>query len=855
MWQPSESATLNNNKVYSYIHKKNNLRVILCPVSGSSCTAYMRAVSAGSKEEAGTTPEGAAHFIEHMSFRIQNGKIWSLASKGDVINAETNMDSTRFFVVHLPNQTEETIKIDAARFKENAVPADKLSTEMKAVLNELERGEQIGNKMFHTTSSVAILEHPYHHSTIGTETTVQQTKPIDMEHFRSKYYVPNNTTLIFVGALNPPEIMKHVDMHFGGMLPGLECNPIHSPEPQQHGKRIVELCSPSPCPMICMAFRAPRGNTKESVAFQVISRLVYHRSKGRASGLIADGTFHDLSTYAPRNLDPYLWFFHGTYAQTSKEIRETNVEKMLEILHSFITHKVSSEQMNHAKNSLIDDWTRGTESVQDIMNEIGRSVSMANWEDFQDKHLQLECLTSEDIRQVAKTYFNEQNMTVTHVIPSNKGMIEKKTRAPETFSGQVSPELDQIETVGSEGQWTINRMTPVTHFIHTPRASYVRAIVSARFSPAEHDKATLLVATMNESVAREFTNTLSENHSEMTIGHNHEFIHMNMAFPCSVESIQLASSRMFNDNWLSPNLSEGTLSLHKKHLVAELESRKTDQNWLVKKHFIGALFERTQYDIPIDERVRRISELSTKDIKRFHNDYLKKNDSTYVTMITPSSETAAALGNILPAHSKIPTQTLEWTSATRKESTFTKKLNGYGSTAIMMGQTVSKDMTYKEKIALKAACEILGGGMTGRLMHTVREQKGLGTYGIYAVLQTISSKTDPIVCVQGTFSPSSLKEGLLLTKELIGEWHAQGVTPLELSNAKDRLIGSLTIATDEVDQLGAIMLKYIMQGKDPEREFQRFKETTTNLSLEDVNSALNKYVDPTKFAEVIVGPV
>lgn len=110
MWTSSQSALLGKHTVYSYVHKKNKLRVILCPVEGASVTAYMRAVHAGSKDEAATVPQGAAHFIEHMSFRIQNGKIWSLASKGDVINAETNMDSTRFYVVHLPEQTEGNYK-------------------------------------------------------------------------------------------------------------------------------------------------------------------------------------------------------------------------------------------------------------------------------------------------------------------------------------------------------------------------------------------------------------------------------------------------------------------------------------------------------------------------------------------------------------------------------------------------------------------------------------------------------------------------------------------------------------------------------------------------------------------------
>ena len=129
------------------------MTVLLCPIENSKVCAYMRVINAGSKDEDACVPTGAAHFIEHMSFRIQNGKIWSLASKGDVINAETNMDSTRFYVVHLPHQTKETIQIDAERFSTNAVPKDKVSVERNAVMNELERGERASNKMFRMTSS------------------------------------------------------------------------------------------------------------------------------------------------------------------------------------------------------------------------------------------------------------------------------------------------------------------------------------------------------------------------------------------------------------------------------------------------------------------------------------------------------------------------------------------------------------------------------------------------------------------------------------------------------------------------------------------------------------------------------
>ena len=112
----------------------------------------MRAVHAGSKEEADFVPMGMAHFLEHMSFRIQDSKIWSLAAKGDVINAMTNMDSTRFYVVHLPEQTAETIQIDN-RFKEVNVPAIKFQS---SVFRHQRAGTwtRSRNKMFQTTSAV-----------------------------------------------------------------------------------------------------------------------------------------------------------------------------------------------------------------------------------------------------------------------------------------------------------------------------------------------------------------------------------------------------------------------------------------------------------------------------------------------------------------------------------------------------------------------------------------------------------------------------------------------------------------------------------------------------------------------------
>ena len=852
MWRPGPSATLQKNTVYSYQHQNNNLTVLLCPVAGSSVTAYMRAVKAGSKDEAATTPMGAAHFIEHMSFRIQNGKIWSLASKGDVINAETNMDSTRFYVVHLPEQTEETIQIDSERFQTAAVPAEKVPVEMKAVLNELERGERAGNKMFRTTGAVAILEHPYHHSTIGTMTDVQRTSAADMEHFRAKYYVPSNTTLIFVGAMHPETILKHVDTHFGGIPAGEQGERVLTQEPAQLGMRYVELMLPAPCPMTCMAFRAPAASKKESVVLKCISKLLYHNGEGRAKSLIMDNTLHDVSTYSPRQLDPYLWFFHGTQETTSPESRLEVQQKMLNTLETFETHPVLTSELDNVKNVMLDEWNRSTESVQDLMAELGRGVSIGNWKDFQARKDALETITPNDIAMTAATIFKSHNMTVTHVIPTKEPLHSSAGIQIESKVENISPSVADIMLKQQNSDWKLQRIGPVTNLIHTPRANYVRTTLSARFSPADHDKASLLVSALREpDVSRDISSKLMSLHAERNFMHDHEFIHMNMALPS--DNVLETGSAIVQE-WHNSNFDSDNVELHKRHLISELLSRRTDQSYQVKKHFIQSLFEKTQYNIPLEARVQRIKEISMSELEEFHNQ-LTSDVSTYVTMIAPTTKVAAELGKIFNSTGTPPKTTLEWTSLPRKATEIHQKLPGFGSASIMIGQTVKNSLTPEERVALKAAAEVLGGGMTGRLMHTVREQRGLGTYGIYAMIQTVSKATDPIFCVQGTFSPASLEEGMATTRELIQEWKTSGITPRELENASSRMIGSRKIAMDDVDQLGSTLLKHILDGKDAVQELQKFDTMVSELTVDFVNQTIQKYIDPSAFAEIIVGPV
>ena len=841
MWQSGPSIQLQKNPIYSYTHRDNGLRVLLCPVAGSRVCAYMRAVSAGSKDENGKT--GSAHFIEHMSFRIQNGKIWSLASKGDVINAETNMDSTRFYVVHLPHQTPDTIRIDSERYKQAAVPADKVPVELNAVINELERGERAGSKMFRTTSALAILEHPYHHSTIGTRFDVSSTTAADMEHFRRQFYVPNNTTLIFSGKFDHKQILSDVHTHFGSIPASKTLETNHTPEPPQHGRRFAELNIEAQCPMICMAFRCPAGSTKESIVLQCISRLTWHNNQGRAKDLIETNVLHDVSTYAPRQLNPYLWFMHGTL-ETSGNLQDAET-KMHHVLETFMTHPVTEEQLHDCKTSLQDDWNRSLESVTDIMNELGRGVSMGNWKDCADRVSALESVTPFDITSVAKLVFHRQHMTVTHVVPTSKTNSSCTSTLINSAPTTQTPVLPLVVHQTSS-DWSVNAVTPGTNILHAPRATYVRVTLSARFSPAQQDMASLFVSHMKN--CPQMTAAL---HTERNFSHDHEFLHMTMEMHTNVNVLPQASKIMFHQEWMKAPI--GNIDVQKRHMIAEMNAMKKDQAYLTKSHFIQSLFERTMYHTPLEVRTQRIVNLSKRDIQHFHSTWIQQAP-TMVTIVSPTIDAATAIGKILQTNVKVPETTLEWQPKERSHQANHVKLSGYGSFQIMMGQTVPVKQHSRTAIALECAAEILGGGMTGRLMHTVREQKGLGTYGIYAVMQYVSPKTDGIFCIQGTFSPNSIKEGLVCTRDLLRDWQLNGVTAAELENVKERILGSRIIANDSVDKLHGMVLQYLLQQQSPKQEIEKFETILKEITLEEVNKTLTQLIDISKMSEVVVGP-
>ena len=847
MWEPGNSVKISGNSVYEYTHTKNGLRVLLCPIHNTTSCSYMRVVHAGSKDEVGVSKSGAAHFLEHMSFRIDNGKIWELAAKGDQINANTNLDSTKFFVIHLPEQTESVLQIDAHRFCNHSVPEEKVAVEMQAVKNELLQKHTAGPRMFASATAMAFQSHPYMRQTIGEISDVENSKANEFDNYRDHFYVPNNATLIFTGNFNPQTVLKHVHKYFGNMPKGMNCNPVHCPEPPQKGLRMSEINISAPCHMLCLAFHTPNGRTKESLTLKVIANLLWKNRNGRGKQLVTSNILHDIGVYTPKQHDPFLFFFHGTMGRPNPMAPH----QMLEILQTFSSVPVNEFDLNNVKRQMVDEWNRSTESPSDIMNAIADGVSIGNWTDVSDRHHILSSITKHDLMRVASAVFRKDNMTITMVVPKIEAeRLALINEVDTTINHSKAPEINDMRVESeTKANWSMHNIGMTTNILLTPQAKYARATISARFDPIYSDIASLFVKNFGEKGQQQLYNL----HSNRHFASDHEFVHLNMELPLDLGKLKQAASLITSTDWQSPHFDEEEIEIKKRQTISEMRTLEQDQSYMTKSVFVQGLFSNTVYNIPITKRIDALERVTTDHMKQFHRKWMIGGDNTIVTIVSPTEEMGQHLAKILPTSSQMPVSTMSWKSLPRVSLQKHIPLKGYGSISVMIGQTVPIKGDHPASIALECAAEIFGGGMTSRLMHIVREQKGLGTYGIYSELKLVNSRTDKIFVISGSFSPDSFDAGMKCTRKLLADFCQKGITEKELEFAKTRMIGSRKISRDDVSELKRACIDEIINGNDPFAAFENFDKRVDELTVSLVNNAITKYLDCTKMIEISCG--
>jgi zinc protease len=177
---------------------------------------------------------------------------------------------------------------------------------------------------------------------------------------------------------------------------------------------------------------------------------------------------------------------------------------------------------------------------------------------------------------------------------------------------------------------------------------------------------------------------------------------------------------------------------------------------------------------------------------------------------------------------------------------------GKASVSIALGYATGLRYKDPEALALRVGTAILGSGFTSRLMGSVRDKEGL-TYGIGAGMGD-DALTDGFWKISATFAPALLDKGTASTRRELLKWSREGVTADELAARKTNLIGAYQVSLSTTQGLAAALQQAVLRGY-PVSWLDDYPRAIDALTLDEVNRAIKKHVDPDKLVLVKAGTV
>ena len=398
---------------------KNGLTVLLLEDHAAPVTTVMVTYHVGSRNEAiGYT--GSTHLLEHLMFKgsknynKENGTaIWTeLQSIGAQINATTWNDRTNYFEVVPSEHLEKAIAIEADRMRNAFLRDEDRQPEMTVVRNEFERGE---NSPFDVLDkniwATAYQAHPYHHSTIGWRSDIENVTTERLKEFYDTYYWPNNATVTIIGDIDKSSTLKLVNKYFGQHTKSAHDIPsMYTEEPEQEGPRRVIVNRAGQTDIVAVGHKSPPGLNEDTYVLHLLSKILADGKSSRLhKALIDSGLATSLFMYDFPFKDNGLFI---TYAFLTPGVKHKDIEKtILSEYEKIINNGVKKKELDRAKAQTRATVAFSRDGSYAVASAINEAIAIGDWTFYTTFINKIESVNEKTIQTVAKKYFLEQTST------------------------------------------------------------------------------------------------------------------------------------------------------------------------------------------------------------------------------------------------------------------------------------------------------------------------------------------------------------------------------------------------------------------------------------------------------------
>jgi zinc protease len=403
----------------------NGLRVIFSEDHSTPIVHVSVWYHVGSKNERpGRT--GFAHLFEHMMFKgsknVEPDAHTSIISGvGGRSNAYTTEDVTVFWQTLPAQYLPLALWLEADRMATLRVEDEAFRREREVVKEE--RRMRIENQPYGRLQEIiydhAFVAHPYKHPTIGSMADLEAASIGDVRDFHGTFYVPENATVTIVGDFESAQALQIVSQYFGRVPKAARAVPRDIPkEPEMTQERRVVVEEAWPLPAVVVAYHVTYDGHPDSYPLHLTSKILSDGQSARISRELIYNQRLCLSAFGSGNITehPNL-FFAVCIVQPGRTPAEAE-KALIAQFESLKTEGVTPHELERAQNQFARDYIIGRESDEDKALHLAHAAVIHN--DITTADGEFDIFTKStvaDVQRVARSYFNQSNRVVLHVVP------------------------------------------------------------------------------------------------------------------------------------------------------------------------------------------------------------------------------------------------------------------------------------------------------------------------------------------------------------------------------------------------------------------------------------------------------
>lgn len=857
----------------------NGLKVLIKEVHAAPVVVVDVWYKVGSRNERpGLT--GASHLLEHMTYKgtreFGKDEMKTLTKRnGALDNGATFYDYTHYYTTIASDRIELPLRVEASRMSTALIEQKELDQERVVVRSELEgRENSPGSVLFNELMASAYKVSSYHWPVVGWRDDVEHVTAAELRQYYKTYYMPNNATLVIVGDVNTEKTLALVRKHFGALRRGTPPAQWGTPEPVQRGERRVTVQRQGGVPIEDIAWHVPTISDKDIPALLMLEQILGSGRLSRVYQAIVEKQI-GVSAWAGSLLlrDSGLFMVGGAVSpgQPLKPVEDV----LLAEVERIKSEPPTQTEMDRARRQAEASFIFARDSVTQQADQLGEYETTAgDWRLVEKLPALLQAVTSDDVSRVAKTYLTANGRTVAIFQPTAPG--PKTALAPMATPAAYRPN-NAVERVplGAKPAAT----APATIPAKVTRERFVLPNGVVLIVQENHANSTVAISsslragkvydpTGKTGVADMVANLLDRGtttRNSIQIAEEMEGAAAEISAGTGWETVGIRGKALSGDTELlvrnladlirNPSFLADELEKMREQVQAGLEMDRDQPSENAYREFYRAVLPVGHpYRVAsFEEEEAGLKSITRDDLMAFHQ--ARYTPQTLVLAVVGDvkvDEVRALVDRYFGDWQGVEFKPLTFPEVSAKSDKVVKSIPDKSEVDIYIGNPGGLKRTDPDFYAAQIMNLILGGGgaLNSRLGDVVRDKHGLA-YNIYSSFHA-STGAGPWYVALGV-NPKNTDKAVELVKAEIARMRDGGATQREVDDAVAFTTGAHAIALETNAAIAGELMdtEYFKLGLDyPERVTSLYRTVT----LEQVNAAATKYLNPEKLVVSIAGP-